>query len=85
MVRVREGNISLELIRQVTEYGKCKYVILEEVFVKQRYEEMLHHLIRFYSGNAFIYYFNLSFEKTVERHNSRPRAEVLLKRVVYRD
>ncbi|WP_192892908.1 kinase [Planococcus salinus] len=77
MVRDREGNISQELIRQITEYGKgkCNFVILEGIFVKQRYKEMLEGLIRFYEGNAYIYYFDLSFKSTVERHNSRPQAE----------
>ena len=77
MVHDREGNLSVELIRQITEYGKgrCKIVILEGIFVKQRYEEMLQNLIHFYNGNAYIYYFDLPFEKTVERHNSRPIAD----------
>lgn len=77
MVRDQEGNISQDLIRQITEYGKgkCKFVILEGIFVKQRYKEMLEDLIHFYEGNAYIYYFDLSFKNTVERHNSRPQAE----------
>lgn len=77
MVRDREGNMSLDLIRQIAEYGKgrCKFVIVEGIFVKQRYEAMLHDLIRFYGGNAFVYYFDLPFEETVERHKSRPKAE----------
>ncbi|MCH4825196.1 kinase [Planococcus halocryophilus] len=77
MVRDREGNISQDLIKQITEYGKgkCKFVILEGIFVKQRYKAMLEDLIHFYEGNAYIYYFDLSFENTVARHNSRPQAE----------
>ncbi|WKA56737.1 kinase [Planococcus shixiaomingii] len=77
MVRDREGNISQDLIRQITEYGKgkCEYVILEGIFVKHRYAEVLDNLISFYDGNAYTYYFDLSFEKTVERHKSRPQAE----------
>lgn len=54
MVRDREGNISQDLIRQITEYGKgkCEFVILEGIFVKQRYKEMLEELIQFYNGNT---------------------------------
>lgn len=76
-VRDRKGNLSLDLIRQITEYGKgkCQFVILEGIFMKERYEEMLLDLIRFYEGNAYVYYFDLPFEKTVERHNSRPLAD----------
>lgn len=52
MVRDREGNLSVDLISQITEYGKgrCKFVILEGIFVKQRYEEMSHYLLRIYDG-----------------------------------
>lgn len=78
MVRDREGNMSLELIRQITEYGKdrCKVVILEGIFKKQLYEEMLLHLIRFYNNHVYVYYFDLPFEETVQRHNSRSLANV---------
>lgn len=76
-VRDRKGNLSLELIRQITEYGKgkCEFVILEGILVKERYGEMLTDLINFYEGNAEVYYFDLPFEKTVERHKSRPLAD----------
>lgn len=36
---------------------------------------MLLDLICFYDGNAHVYYFDLPFEETVERHNTRPLAE----------
>ncbi|WP_084243583.1 kinase [Planomicrobium okeanokoites] len=77
-VRDRKGNLSLDLIRQITEYGKgkCEFVILEGILLKERYGEMLMDLIRFYEGNADVYYFDLPFEKTVERHQSRALADV---------
>ncbi len=77
MVRDREGNLSMELIRQIAEYGKgkCELVIVEGIFVKHIYEQMLRDLIQFYEGEAHVYYFDLPFEKTVERHQSRPQAE----------
>lgn len=77
MVRDREGNMSLELIRQITEYGKdrCKVVILEGIFKKQLYEKMLLHLIQYYNNHVYVYYFDLPFEETVRRHNSRSLAK----------
>ncbi|WP_261384297.1 kinase [Planococcus sp. CPCC 101016] len=77
MVRDREENLSIDLIRQITEYGKgkCNVVILEGIFMKKRYQEMLNQLIYFYNENTCVCYFNLSFEETVVRHNSRPQAE----------
>ncbi|ALS75815.1 hypothetical protein AUC31_11715 [Planococcus rifietoensis] len=79
MLRVqdRDGNLSTDLIRQITEYGKgkCPIVILEGIFMKQRYEGMLLDLIRFYNNEAMIYYFDLPFEKTLERHNTRSQSQ----------
>ena len=43
--------------------------------MKHRYEELLLDLIRFYNGEALIYYFDLPFEKTLERHNMRPQSQ----------
>ncbi|MGG4471396.1 kinase [Paenibacillus alvei] len=74
-VHDREGNLSIDLIRQVAEYGKskCKYVIVEGILNKIRYGNMLHNLIDFYDGKAFTYYFDLTFEETVKRHNTRDK------------
>lgn len=76
-VQDRDGNLSTELIRQIAEYGKgkCPIVILEGIFMKQRYEGLLLDLIRFYNGEAFVYYFDLPFEKTLERHNTRSQSQ----------
>ncbi|NME07358.1 kinase [Psychrobacillus sp. BL-248-WT-3] len=75
MVQDREGNLSMDLIRQIAEYGKdkCEYVIVEGILSKNRYGEMLNNLIQFYNLNTFTYYFDLSFEETVKRHNSRTK------------
>ncbi|MBM7692215.1 adenylate kinase family enzyme [Peribacillus deserti] len=74
-VHDREGNLSINLIRQITEYGKgkCEYVILEGILNKNLYGEMLNNLICLYNGKAYTYYFDLSFEETVIRHNSRSK------------
>jgi adenylate kinase family enzyme len=76
-VRDRKGNLSIDLIHQITEYGKdkCEFVIVEEIFSKYRYGEMLNNLIKFYNGKAYAYYFDLSFEETVIRHNSRSKVK----------
>ncbi len=74
-VRDRKGNLSIDLIRQITEYGKdkCEFVILEGILSKHRYGEMLHNLVDYYNGKAYAYYFDVSFEETVKRHNSRSK------------
>jgi len=75
MVQDREGNLSIDLIRQIAEYGKdkCEFVIVEGILNKNRYGEMLKNLIQFYNQKAYTYYFDLSFEETVVRHNSRSK------------
>ncbi|WP_155592387.1 kinase [Lysinibacillus cavernae] len=72
-VHDREGNLSIELIRQIAEYGKgrCEFVIVEGILDNSRYGDMLKHLIQFYDQKAYTYYFNLSFEETVSRHYTR--------------
>ena len=74
-VHDREGNLSIDLICQIAEYGKdkCEFVIVEGILVENRYGEMLRNLIHFYDKKAYIYYFDLSFEETVIRHNTRSK------------
>ncbi|UJL47079.1 kinase [Virgibacillus sp. NKC19-16] len=71
-VHDREGNLSIDLIRQIAEYGKdkCEFIIVEGILYKGRYGEMLNNLIQFYNQKTYTYYFDLSFDETVERHNS---------------
>jgi adenylate kinase family enzyme len=71
-VHDREGNLSIDLIRQIAEYGKdrCEFVIVEGILYNHRYGEMLNNLIRFFNQKTYTYYFDLSFEETVTRHNS---------------
>lgn len=74
-VHDREGNLSIDLIRQIAEYGKdkCEFVIVEGILYKSRYGEMLKNLMQFYNQRTYTYYFDLSFEETVIRHNSRSK------------
>ncbi|WP_406687702.1 kinase [Rossellomorea vietnamensis] len=74
-VQDRDGNLSMDLIRQIAEYGrgKCEYVIVEGIFTEQRYGDMLRQLIQFYNGKAHTYYYDLSFQETVRRHNARSK------------
>jgi len=74
-VQDREGNLSIDLIRQIAEYGKdkCEFIIVEGILYKERYVEMLKNLIQFYDHEAYAFYFDLSFEETVLRHNSREK------------
>ncbi|KAB8136226.1 kinase [Gracilibacillus oryzae] len=74
-VKDRDGNLSIDLIRQIAEYGKgrCEFVIVEGILYKYRYGEMLNHLITHFNHNAYTFYYDLTFEETVTRHNSRAK------------
>jgi predicted kinase len=74
-VHDRGGNPSIDLIYKIAEYGKgkCEFVIVEGILNKSRYGEMLKNLIQFYNQVAYTYYFDLSFEETVKRHNTRTK------------
>lgn len=48
-------------------------MIVEGILNKNRYGDMIKHLIRIYNEKAYVYFFDLSFEETVKRHNSREK------------
>ncbi|MGG2091784.1 kinase [Bacillus sp. S13(2024)] len=77
MLKVHDtiGNLSHDLIRQITEYGngKCGFVILEGILSNRKYGDMLRELADYFDGNAYAYYFDLSLEETIRRHNSRDK------------
>lgn len=77
MLRVHDtmGNLSHDLLFEITKYGKgkCKFVILEGILNNRRYGDMLKELIRYFDGNAYTYYFDLSLEETIRRHNTRDK------------
>lgn len=79
MIKVKdgEGNLSIDLIRQIAEYGKgkCEIVIVEGILYTKFYGEMLKNLIQYFNNKAFTYYFDLPFEETVRRHNTRTKKE----------
>ncbi|WP_439876456.1 kinase [Bacillus mycoides] len=77
MLRVHDtmDNLSHDLLFEITKYGKekCEIVILEGILNSRRYGAMLKELIYYFEGNAYTYYFNLSLEETIRRHNTREK------------
>ncbi|MEC2394807.1 hypothetical protein P9X05_26540, partial [Bacillus toyonensis] len=69
------GNLSHFLIFEITKYGIgiCEFVILEGILKSRRYGNMLKELIHHFDGNAYTYYFDLSLEETIRRHNTREK------------
>ena len=68
------GNDSIQLIYDMAMYGSNHGydVIVEGIFRKRKYGEMLTNLINNFNGDAFIYYFDVSFDETLRRHALKP-------------
>lgn len=69
----RPGNLSIELIKYITLFGitHCKYVIVEGIFNKEKYGNMLQSIISSTHIKSYIYYFDLPYAETVRRHHSK--------------
>lgn len=69
----RPGNLSIELIKHITLFGiaHCKYVIVEGIFNKEKYGNMLQSIISSEHIKSYIYYFDLPYVETVRRHHSK--------------
>ncbi|GGB06881.1 hypothetical protein ERX37_05800 [Macrococcus hajekii] len=72
MLRVKDtvGSISSDLLETLVDFGmqRCRYVILEGILTNQKHGKMLRGLIDRYHGNVSVYYFNISYEETLRRH-----------------
>lgn len=74
-------NESIELIHEICKYGLKlgKNVILEGILDRWKYGEMLSSLIKEWCGNVLVYYYDISLETTLERHDMRPQKNVFTK------
>lgn len=72
-VQDQSSNPSIKLIYDIAMYGKgIGYdVIVEGILGNDKYGDMLRKLIKEFSGECHVYYFAISFEETVKRHNSK--------------
>jgi adenylylsulfate kinase-like enzyme len=75
-VRDRDSNPSIQLIHDLAMYGdKIGFdVIIEGIFVNERYGDMLRKLIDDFNGESYVYYFDVPIEVTLQRHNLKPNA-----------
>lgn len=67
---------ALPLIKQLLEYGSsnCEVVILEGIFIADWYRELFETAIELYGSDIYAYYFDIPFEETVRRHQTRSKA-----------
>ena len=71
-----DNNPSVQLVYDLAMYGgKIGYdVIVEGIFVNERYGNMLKKLISDFPGESYVYYFDIPIEVTLQRHSSKPNA-----------
>ncbi|MBP5554828.1 MAG: kinase [Lachnospiraceae bacterium] len=67
---------ALPLIKQMLEYGSknCEVVIMEGIFVAEWYRELFEAALELYGSDIYAYYFDIPFEETVRRHQTRSKA-----------
>ena len=77
ILRVKDGpnNPSIQLIKDTATYGLSIGfdVIIEGILVRKMYGEMLHDLTSLFD-EAYVYYFDISFEETLRRHQTKPNS-----------
>lgn len=71
------GGKNVDLIRTVVEFALAEkfHVILEGILDQGRYGAMFEELLRIHPKNNYFYYFNVTFEETLKRHQLKPNRE----------
>lgn len=71
------GNTSLQVIPIMEQIIKsaheldCKYVVIEGIFNRDKYKSFFEKLVESNDLNIFAYYFDLNWEETLRRHQTR--------------
>lgn len=65
---------ALPLLIDLVKYGKqhCEFVILEGILNAKWYKELFEAILSEYGANIFAYYYDLPFEETLQRHQTKP-------------
>lgn len=75
ILRVKDGsgNLAINLIKEMAEFGAnhCDFVIIEGILKRNWYGEMLENLVSEFDA-VHTYYYDISFEETVRRHQTKP-------------
>lgn len=71
-----EGNPSIDLLYEMCLYGNRigRAVILEGILSKKKYDQMISRLIADFDGPVYVFYFDVPFDETVRRHQTKPNA-----------
>lgn len=76
-VKDRQENPTADLIRLIAEFGHEHFdiVIIEGILGSHIYKEMLESLCVLFENQVYSYYYDLSFEETLERHSRREKVK----------
>ena len=71
----QSGTLTIPLIGEMARFGfrEDLRVVLEGFYERERYEPMLTELRDLFGDKTLAYYYDLSFEETVRRHNTRDK------------
>lgn len=76
MLRVKDGENTeaLPLMKELLTYGRnhCEIVILEGIMYADWYQPLFELAVQLYGTDIFAYYFDLPFEETLKRHQTKP-------------
>ena len=76
MLRVKDGENTeaLPLMKELLTYGRnyCEIVILEGIMYADWYKPLFELAVQLYGTDIFAYYFDLPFEETFKRHQTKP-------------
>lgn len=68
-----KNTLALHLLKQMLEYGykNCEFVVLEGILRCDWYFDLFELASQLYGNNIFAYYYDLSFEETIERYKTK--------------
>ena len=76
MLRVKDGENTeaLPLMKELLTYGRnhCEIVILEGIMYADWYKPLFELAVQLSGTDIFAYYFDLPFEETLKRHQTKP-------------
>lgn len=76
MLWVRDGSETkaISLLINLVKYGKenCDFVILEGILNAVWYKELFEIIKLEFNSSTYAYYYDLSFEETLQRHQTKP-------------
>lgn len=75
--KVEPGNLSIDLTETLARFGyeHDLLVLVEGFYETDIYGQMLERLKKLFAPQVFSYYYDLSFEETVRRHQTRAKQE----------